>query len=301
MNQPFFAHVLHYLGNPQYQPEQRAVPFRIKLWHCLRLWSLAYAFSLPLGIAIFFATRAGGYDLTQNAVYSLLSDPSLSVLLLVGIIAPVSEEIGFRLWLRYSPINLSLSIGYILYLAGSLLIANQAAFPTPLLLGFLGTSVVFLLLKSSRADKQITYFYQSRFRILFYGSCILFGLVHIFNYPNYLHIWYLIPLLFLPQLIIGLFLGFVRVHYGIGWSILTHGLYNGFLFLPQLLLLLIPEDIVTSFESGNISSLMQLSPLQIVAILIIEFSVLAMLAGSAISFFRFVQQILRPKKNEGSY
>ena len=47
--------------------------------------------------------------------------------------------------------------------------------------------------------------------------------------------WPLLPLLVLPQVIIALWLGFVRLRYGFRWAIFAHALHNGCLLLPVCL------------------------------------------------------------------
>jgi membrane protease YdiL (CAAX protease family) len=74
------------------------------------------------------------------------------------------------------------------------------------------------------------------FKWYFYGTALVFGLVHLSNFPNLSEIWYLFPLLICPQLCLGLFLGYVRVRFGLAWAILFHAAYNGILAGPALLL-----------------------------------------------------------------
>jgi len=71
---------------------------------------------------------------------------------------------------------------------------------------------------------------------IFYGLTLAFALVHLSNYPNILEIWPLAPLLISPQLNIGIFLGFIRIRYGLLWSVLFHAVYNSVVLGPILLL-----------------------------------------------------------------
>ena len=43
-------------------------------------------------------------------------------------------------------------------------------------------------------------------------------------------------LLVLPQTILGLWLGYVRLRYGFGWAVLGHAFHNGFVLSPILLI-----------------------------------------------------------------
>lgn len=74
------------------------------------------------------------------------------------------------------------------------------------------------------------------FTWIFYGLTLAFALVHLSNYPNLYEIWPLALLLISPQLNIGLFLGFVRIRFGLLWAITFHAVYNFLLLGPMLLL-----------------------------------------------------------------
>jgi membrane protease YdiL (CAAX protease family) len=67
------------------------------------------------------------------------------------------------------------------------------------------------------------------FRIAFYAFSLLFGFVHITNFDLTLNVFLLAPLLVLPQILLGGYFGYLRVRFGILWSMLLHGCYNGIL------------------------------------------------------------------------
>jgi len=73
------------------------------------------------------------------------------------------------------------------------------------------------------------------FRYFFYASAILFGAFHFSNFEFSLHTMLLSPLLVAPQLIMGFFLGYIRIKLGLRWSILLHATHNGILMIPLLL------------------------------------------------------------------
>ncbi|WP_289725201.1 CPBP family intramembrane glutamic endopeptidase [Robiginitalea aurantiaca] len=81
------------------------------------------------------------------------------------------------------------------------------------------------------------YFRNSRyFPAFFYLFTLAFALVHLGNYPNLFEIWPISPLLISPQFILGLFLGFIRIRFGLIWCIGFHAAYNTVLLAPLLLL-----------------------------------------------------------------
>lgn len=73
------------------------------------------------------------------------------------------------------------------------------------------------------------------FKYCLYVSVLLFAAVHITNYTMTREVFYIAPLLVAPQLILGIFLGYVRVKLGLRWSIFLHAMYNGVLITPIFL------------------------------------------------------------------
>lgn len=63
------------------------------------------------------------------------------------------------------------------------------------------------------------------FPLVFFVSAVIFGLVHITNYDGSPH-WLVWPLATLPQIVMGLLLGYVRIRFGLGWAMLFHGGHN---------------------------------------------------------------------------
>ncbi len=66
------------------------------------------------------------------------------------------------------------------------------------------------------------------FSIYFYLFAIAFGLVHLSNYKISTNILLIAPILVLPQIILGGYLGCIRIKFGLAWSILLHACYNAF-------------------------------------------------------------------------
>ncbi|WGH75596.1 CPBP family intramembrane metalloprotease [Tenacibaculum tangerinum] len=69
------------------------------------------------------------------------------------------------------------------------------------------------------------------FKIAFYVFTILFGLIHLTNFNMTTNVLLLAPVLVAPQTILGGYLGFIRVRFGLIWSILLHACYNAFFVL----------------------------------------------------------------------
>ncbi|MGK0414323.1 MAG: membrane protease YdiL (CAAX protease family) [Polaribacter sp.] len=69
------------------------------------------------------------------------------------------------------------------------------------------------------------------FKIAFYVFAIIFGLIHISNFNITQNVLILAPILVAPQTILGGVFGFIRVRFGLGWSMGLHACYNGILML----------------------------------------------------------------------
>lgn len=72
---------------------------------------------------------------------------------------------------------------------------------------------------------------KKTFKIAFYLFTIAFGLVHITNFDITTKTILFAPILVLPQIILGGYLGFIRIRFGLLWAILLHACYNGFLMI----------------------------------------------------------------------
>lgn len=72
---------------------------------------------------------------------------------------------------------------------------------------------------------------KKSFKIGFYIFALIFGYVHITNFDSTINVYLLSPILVLPQILLGGYFGYIRVRFGLQWSILLHGSYNGTLIL----------------------------------------------------------------------
>lgn len=69
------------------------------------------------------------------------------------------------------------------------------------------------------------------FKIGFYFFTLVFGLVHLTNFDITTNVLLLAPILVLPQTLVGAYFGYIRVRFGLQWSMLLHGSYNLFFIL----------------------------------------------------------------------
>ncbi|NJL12981.1 MAG: CPBP family intramembrane metalloprotease [Microscillaceae bacterium] len=149
--------------------------------------------------------------------------------------APLLEETIFRLFLRYHLVNvlLSASLGAVFLLLA--LPATWLWFS----LGGIALCLLWLLINLYKHSLPELYFqdwWHRRLPWLYFGSSLVFALVHLNNYdlPLGKSLFYA-PVLVLPQFFIGLVLGYVRIRFSFGMAVLVHALHNGSLVLPILL------------------------------------------------------------------
>jgi hypothetical protein len=200
------------------------IPFR----HLLRLYSLHLFIVLILGLVISQVVQS-----EDSLLQEVLENMSGWLIVMTGVLfVPTVEEIVFRLPLRGTVQTLTPALSLFLWFLISWLGGSQISVLSGCVLIALN---VFVWSKSWRKiNTQIEQIYQTYPRWIFYGSAIAFGAIHITNYER--HIWPLLPLVVLPQILVGLWFGFMRSRYGFIWAVCSHGFYNGTLLIPFVLL-----------------------------------------------------------------
>lgn len=193
------------------------------------------ALDLPLmGVLIASLTLAAafGFEMPENVNSTL--EPTMGVLALIVIVAPVLEELAFRSWLNGLP-SLMAFIGLTIVGLAGVPLALSLLDPQgtmPLLAGIavifvaLGLTAAAMLRKAETPD-----WYRRRFAFFYWGSTIGFALIHLGNYTqaSWSMLVILLPLI-LPQFALGTMLGYLRVHYGLGPAIALHAAHNAILF-----------------------------------------------------------------------
>jgi len=234
--------IILYLKNPVYKLKPKKTSFNSKFWDVLRITSLTIFISFLLGLILTFALNAVGYNMDQHA----LSDPEWQfpiVIILYGIlIGPIQEELTCRMGLKYSPFRLSFSLAFFTILIFPMIISyldfsiSSEIYILIIISSFSLIGVVLgLYLKYRANQKPIINFYKSNFRFIFYLSAVVFAALHFSNYSNFGQIWFLAPLLVSSQFVGGVTLAYVRMKYGLSWSIFQHMATNAIFFSPTIL------------------------------------------------------------------
>jgi membrane protease YdiL (CAAX protease family) len=210
-----------FLYNPTFQLEKK---IDFKLFVILFIF---YIFStIPSGL--FNNLIYSNFNISHNK----LTLSPIYIIIIGCFISPIYEEIIFRLLLIFNKRNFIFYIVAILFtLTLSYLRLNIFYFSFLIILLLLHTVALFVM-KISRINKFVKY----KFKFFFWGSSVIFGLLHIANFKGDLPtILFFSIILVSSQIILGFILGYIRVHFGIKYSILFHTCVNIVFLLPQAL------------------------------------------------------------------
>lgn len=174
-----------------------------------------------------------GVELPEHALEQLEIGPVLIVFILVG--APIGEEILFRGWLSGRPghvLALAALIGGAVLASVAVAVLSEAAggLAAP---GLLVAAVALAIALPWACRRRPAWaWFQRHFRWFYLGSALAFASIHLFNFGEGATAL-LLPLT-LPQFVLGLILGYLRVRHGLWASMLLHALHNA-LFIGLVL------------------------------------------------------------------
>lgn len=260
-----------YLRTPDTSPEDNFHPI-VKVMRSVAIWSLAAMGLICLAILISITTKLSGMPMDNHAISEAIkkNDP-IEMLIFGAILAPLMEELAFRLGLRPGRIRLSVGavfFGYYAFLAVTEVMDTrktklsesmndlQPLLATIIILCSLVIGV-WVLLGFNKIRSSVEKFHEKNFRVIFYGLAICFGLIHAANFNEIQKFWYLIPIVTSPQILLGITLGYIRMRYGVFAAILAHGLHNATALFIALAIIPLskgkldatPADITKNFEN----------------------------------------------------
>lgn len=237
-NLQLLGNIVRFIKHPTLNKAENDTPLAI-FRRIIILISWLYVLVFPLAILITVLLKALNYS-GVNAVNQFAMNGNFwTVLFLGALVAPLIEEITFRLPLRFSPTNLALSVFFALRIIASYIsrqyFPHENTFLYSWIIPIIFAAVLFSLCQSPQWKSRIMDWYVQKFSVFFYSLTILFGLLHITNYSDVRNILLIIVLLGIPQIIVGIVLGYIRITYGFGYGLLMHSLYNAFLLVPASL------------------------------------------------------------------
>ena len=186
-------------------------------------------------VSVAITLEVSGVDLPDNVFEDLSWTPGLVLLIIVG--APVFEELIFRAWLPGRASHLMLLSGGIA--AFALVSYSQTATNPSNLTAAYGFGMILLALVAAVVlrKRPAPESYVRWFPVFFWLSSIAFALVHLSNYDPELATIAL-PLV-LPQFVLGMLLGYVRVRIGLWAAMALHAAHNASLLALSGLLILL--------------------------------------------------------------
>lgn len=174
-----------------------------------------------------------GVRLPGHLLEDLELAPALIAFIVIG--APLGEELVFRGWLSGRPGHVGATL--VLLAAGLLAGAALLLLPQPrgafalVALLVLGGAAAVALLWRKRGRPPMGWFAR-HFRWFYLASALAFASIHLTNFTEG-NAALLLPLT-LPQLLLGLILGYARVTFGLWSSMLMHAVHNS-LFIGLVL------------------------------------------------------------------
>ncbi|MBO0748962.1 MAG: CPBP family intramembrane metalloprotease [Porphyrobacter sp.] len=189
----------------------------------LKLFALDLVIMAVL-IGVVALATALGMHIPENAIDKLQLGPLW--LAIIVVMAPIAEELAFRSWLSGRPGHVTAIIALAVGVAIPV-ISGPQGHPV-LLLGSLSIAIVIAIGLAIWLRKHPPMPFFSRHFAWFYAAAsLLFALAHLSNYTEGTAL-ILLPLV-VPQLLVGLILGYARVTYGLWSDMLLHMLHNGLL------------------------------------------------------------------------
>lgn len=152
--------------------------------------------------------------------------------ILALMIAPLLEEMAFRFHLSLKREHLAISSIAIAYIYIGSNMYNLSLYSYHTWLKIIIILIIIVTYKRVFNEKVIS-FLQKHYTLYFYLFALLFAYGHIGVYTKNLpeNLFWLIPILVLPQFMLALLCSYLRVVNGVVWAILLHVLFN----LPMVL------------------------------------------------------------------
>ncbi len=183
---------------------------QVKIETCLALFLIQIPPLLVLLILIGMLEKLGLWEEDMHGLQRIFEEMEPAFIFFFAVIlAPIFEEIMFRLILKFRS-------NFLILWSVQLLTLLQKDKKRPLL----------------KLTRKV---WDKFYKWIFYLITLAFGLMHILNFEPSLNIVLLAPILVAPQILIGINLGYIRIRFGLIWSILFHASHNGVLMTIALL------------------------------------------------------------------
>lgn len=194
-----FQDLIDFLKNPE-EKQSTISDNKFKIQSLFSILFIDLLLMIPTIGVISLMEFLGLFDSETHALEELLREHPLLILITGISVKPFIEEMIFRLHLRI-----------------------DKNVPIQLLIGM--SSIL-----GHNTQEKVKGFIRQRwiqnYSYIFYLSAFVFAMIHISNYEFSAKILIISPIILMPQFIIGLLLGFLRVKFGLMWGFYLHSLHN---------------------------------------------------------------------------
>jgi len=230
-----FQQLLHFIRRPIDNTNQH-LTIRQKIKGTWMMFVVKFVLAILVGVSIGIF-----YDAENITKSSMAARFPIPVLLLISVlILPLLEEIAFRLSLKFKPTFLALTLGVLTYYMVSKDVYHtklsdvydhflQRSFFALMIAG-----ITYVICSITNVRKRLELFWVTNFKWLFYGFCLVFAWIHIFNYELSMEHLLLMPIITLDKLVSALCYGYTRVTYGFVYSLGIHMLNNSIGFMVMV-------------------------------------------------------------------
>lgn len=223
-----------------------SAPSRLTVWHWLGWIGLLSLVTVLSGMLDRVLVQAFHWPAPARGAWAeFLNHPSWAAVT-AFLLAPALEELGFRAFLSVAPkfvfAGLTFFPAYLyLFIHNDIAPITAPLTPVAVLSRFLHAfwlilpaGAISLLLYRYRRDVVLTFF-RHRAVWVFWTSCIVFGAGHNLLYTNS-PVWWAFALV-MPQFLAGVGLAYLRVSFGLRWSVASHYVLDLLMLLPSWLYL----------------------------------------------------------------
>lgn len=232
--------IWHFINNPALEQDDLGSTFKektIRLKNCFVFALICIIVYAALLWIADYLLKMVGIDIhllelkdKENKQFSLTNLSVIQMWIVAAFLAPVWEEIEFRLLLNPKRIYVALSIALYYFLhSRTISFTKEKIISNPNDLIFAALQALFLgwILYTFLSESFLKEIKENKGKIMIWTSIIVFTYVHLHNYGDLtLSILLLSPLLLLYIFSVGWILTYLRIKNGIMWSITFHIIHN---------------------------------------------------------------------------
>lgn len=230
---------INYVKNPFYKrPDTTNV--KDSITYLIKSYACWFVINIVVGVFLFVtdslivkylgmqSVRTQIHTTMHNAKTNFVQQP----LLYFAFIAPLFEEIIFRLTLDLESCSLALAISILFFRISGHSLTHPNFYDYNYLAYTIMSIAIFAILILILPKRILNIIKFNHFRWWFYFLALAFGLGHLSNISNFSYKFLLIYIPFaFPQLIMSFFLADIRMRKGFVWGWFFHALINSFAYL----------------------------------------------------------------------